>query len=194
MSFFLRCSGVLFLLLGGCARKPLELQGALRGVPVTEYFPLAVGNTWTYEETLLGATRTSKVEITHESEGFFVDNRGGKMRFDAYGLRDDKRYLLREPLEPGKTWTNVVAVGTIERYRVLGLQMECGPARAAADCVKVESTNRIDEGTVLVNELTFAPGVGLVMLEMSAEVAGRRVPQSRLLLKSFEAKKIPSPR
>ena len=49
----------------------------------------------------------------------------------------------------------------------------------------VESRNRVEEGTTLVNEMTFAPGVGIVRLSTVLESNGKRIPQSTLALVKF---------
>jgi hypothetical protein len=49
----------------------------------------------------------------------------------------------------------------------------------------VESRNRIDNKTTLVNDITFAPQVGMVRIEVAAEVGGQHIPQHRLVLKSY---------
>ena len=51
--------------------------------------------------------------------------------------------------------------------------------------VVVESRNRVKEGTTLVNEVTFAPGVGIVRLSTVLEAGDRQIPQSTLSLLKF---------
>ena len=50
----------------------------------------------------------------------------------------------------------------------------------------------MDEQRTLVNELTFAPSVGIVRLELSLESNGKRVPQSSFELKEFAVKGAPA--
>ena len=65
------------------------------------------------------------------------------------------------PLEVGKTWTNVVSVSSVEPYNVPDAGTDCeSPAGKFKDCVRVEGRNRVDEATTLINEWTFAPKVG----------------------------------
>ncbi|WP_224241368.1 hypothetical protein [Hyalangium gracile] len=153
---------------------------------LSEYYPLAVGNTWTY--ALDGRTdRQEQVKILKQEEGFFHDNKNGQLMVDSFGIRDEKRYLLRAPLEPGRTWTNVVSVSSTERYEILHVGIPCQvPAGSFQNCVQVEARNRVDAKATLINTFTFAPGVGLVRIQMEVEHDGRRIPQTRLELTSYQ--------
>jgi hypothetical protein len=176
----------------GCAgRQRMEEAEASR--PATEalgaYYPLAVGNRWTYRVNGR-PDKTVAVEVLREEDGFFQDSQGGQLSVDAYGIRDRKRYLLRAPLSEGSGWTNVVSVSSTERYRILHVGVPCQvPAGSFSNCVHVEGRNRVDANTTLVNGFTFAEGVGLVRIEVSAEMAnGQRVPQTFLELSSYQLK------
>jgi hypothetical protein len=59
------------------------------------------------------------------------------------------------------------------------------PAGTFQDCIRVESRNRMDEQRTLVNELTFAPSVGIVRIELTLESSNKKVPQSVFELKEF---------
>ena len=53
--------------------------------------------------------------------------------------------------------------------------------------MRVEASNRVDASTTLLNELTFARGVGLVRLELSVQkINGERLPQTSLELVSYQ--------
>src|SRR5262249_21502885 len=154
---------------------------------VAEYYPLAVGNRWTYQANLLGERRVRQVEIVKQEGNYFIDNQGGELTVDALGIRDRKRYLIREPLVIGSSWTNVVSVSSVEYYGVRDVGCCDAPAGHFDDCVRVEGRNRVDDRTTLVNELTLAAGTGIVRVEVVAEVEGKRVPQTQLLSTRFEA-------
>lgn len=177
----------------GCAKR---VEVALPGpsIRAAAYYPLAVGNRWVYESNFLGEKTERTVQILKEENGFFVDNQGGELGVDAFGIRDRKRYLLKEPVEQGRSWTNVVSVSSIERYKILELGPCEVPAGRFESCVGVEGRNRVDDQTTLVNQLTLARGVGIVRIETAAEVRGERIPQSQLLLTRFELRPMPSPR
>lgn len=175
-------------LAGGCVKRAGETQAG--PLPVAAYYPLAVGNRWTYQVKLLNEVSEQTVRIEREEHGVFVDNQGGKLSVDGYGLTDRQRYLLREPIEPGKTWNNVVTVSSTERYQILQVGLSCEvPAGTFEGCVRVESRNRLNRRTTLVNELTFAPHVGIVRIRVIAETDGKQIPQTELALKSYEIKR-----
>jgi hypothetical protein len=172
-----------FLVLG-CASGPARTEAPRS--EAQDYYPLAVANHWTYEVNFLGDRRQRRVEIVAEKDGYFVDNEGARLTVDGFGVRDEKRYLLRDPIELGKTWTNVVSASSIERYKIERLGEPCrAPAGTFQNCVVVESRNRMDEQRTLVNELTFAPGVGIVRIQVSLDLPQKRIPQSVFELKEF---------
>jgi hypothetical protein len=174
--------------MGACASRQQVAEPESRpSESLAEYYPLAVGNRWTYRVNGR-EDKTVDVEILKEEDGYFHDNQGGQLAVDGFGIRDRKRYLLRGPLSDGNSWTNVVSVSSTERYRILQAGVPCeAPAGSFAHCVRVEARNRVDAETTLVNALTFAEGVGLVRIEVSAEKAnGERLPQTWLELASFK--------
>lgn len=174
--------------MGACASRQQVAEPESRpSESLAEYYPLAVGNRWTYRVNGR-EDKTVDVEILKEEDGYFHDNQGGQLAVDGFGIRDRKRYLLRGPLSEGNSWTNVVSVSSTERYRILQAGVPCeAPAGSFAHCVRVEARNRVDAETTLVNALTFAEGVGLVRIEVSAEKAsGERLPQTWLELASFK--------
>jgi hypothetical protein len=165
----------------GTAAAPAPQQTA------ADFFALTVGASWTYDVELLGAKNTIEVKMLRQNaDGFFEDSSGAALMADAYGVRDAKRYLLRNPVEVGTRWTNVVSVSSVEHYQVLATGQPCQTRFGSWDsCVLVESRNRVKEGVELVNELTLAPGVGIVRASTSLEANGRTTPQSRLELTRF---------
>ncbi|RKH86119.1 hypothetical protein D7Y21_21665 [Corallococcus sp. AB045] len=171
----------------GCAKR---VESDTRPSPesIAQYYPLAVGNAWTYR--IDGRDdKPVTVEIVKEQEdGFFMDNQGGQLKVDAFGLRDPKRYLLRGPLEAGRGWNNVVSVSSTERYQLVQVGFACKvPAGSFPNCVSVEGRNKVDAQTTLVNTMTFAAGVGLVRVDVATEHEGKRVPQTELELISYKA-------
>jgi hypothetical protein len=174
---------------GGCAKR-VEVEDTPKpsASSVADYYPLAVGNRWTY--AVNGRPdKLVEVKILKEEGGFFLDSQGGQLAADSFGIRDQKRYLLRAPVETGRTWTNVVSVSSTERYQILRTTGPCeAPAGVFPECVQVEARNRVDADTTLVNTFTFAPGVGLVRIQVEAERGGRRIPQTWLELTSYQVK------
>ncbi len=51
--------------------------------------------------------------------------------------------------------------------------------------MRVRARNRASPSTELVNELTFAPGVGLVRIETAVVVGGKVTPQVRAVLERY---------
>jgi hypothetical protein len=150
------------------------------------FFPLAVGTTWQYEAQMLGEKRTLPVSILEVRDGAAVDSTGARLQADAYGVRDQKRYLLRDPVVVGTKWTNIVSPSSVEAYEIIAVDQPCEtPAGAFSGCVVVESRNRIDEQRALVNEMTLAPKVGIVRIATTLVDGGKRVPQSELKLLTF---------
>lgn len=174
-------------LASACVTTPDKPAAAKREPTAGDFYPLALGTTWTYEVQLLGETRTIDVKMLKVTdEGFVEDSTGAQFLVDAYGVRDQKRYLLRNPVAPGTKWNNVVSVQSVESYEIIGTNQPCdAPAGTWEGCVIVQSRNRVQEGTTLVNEMTFAPGVGIVRLSTVIESNGKQIPQSALALKKL---------
>lgn len=183
----------------GCAHEaaapaspaaPAATAPAARLPESARYFPLAVGNQWTYEATYLGERSTRRVELVAFRDGSYVDRDGRALRVDREGVRDQVRYLLHEPLTAGATWTSVVAPGSAEHYRVLSVQTPCeAPAGRFADCAEVESRTAADPANaarILVNRVTFAAGVGIVRVRTELEEGQRSAPTAELRLTAFE--------
>ena len=180
----------------GCAHAPAPEPAAspARAGKIPDsarYFPLAVGNHWTYEATYLGEHSTRQVEVVEFRDGNYVDRDGRAIRVDREGVRDQVRYLLHEPLSVGATWTSVVAPGSAEHYKILSVRTPCEvPAGKFPDCIEVESRTLVDPKTparLLVNRVTFAAGVGIVRVRTALEEGTKSAPTAALLLTSFEA-------
>lgn len=183
-----RLSMLAALALSACATTPEAKQAASKpSSTAADFYPLAIGTTWTYEVKLLGETRQIDVSMLRKSEdGFVADSTGAQFLADSFGVRDQKRYLLRNPIATGTRWTNVVSVSSVEAYEIVAANQPCdAPAGKWEGCVVVESRNRVQEGTTLVNEMTFAPGVGIVRLSTVLESNGKQIPQSTLSLLKF---------
>ncbi|RKH62744.1 hypothetical protein [Corallococcus aberystwythensis] len=169
----------------GCAKR-VDADARPSPESIGQYYPLAVGNAWTYRIDARD-DKPVTVEIVKEQDGYFVDNQGGQLTVDAFGLRDPKRYLLRGPLEAGRGWNNVVSVSSTERYQLVQVGFACKvPAGSFPNCVSVEGRNKVDAQTTLVNTMTFAAGVGLVRVDVATEHQGKRVPQTELELVSYK--------
>ena len=175
----------------GCAMLGGKPKSDYRPPETAVYYPLAVGNSWTYSANVLGNHSDKTITIVKKDFDYFVDDSNGRFKVDAYGLRDDKRYLLREPLEVGKTWTSVISVQSVEHARIVEVDAPCTVLAGAFEhCLTVETTNRLDEQRTLVLRHTFVPYVGLVKIQTALDEAGKVTPQSDVELTGYKVKPI----
>jgi hypothetical protein len=98
---------------GAATSQSPAQQAALKA---RDFYPLAVGNTWTYRSTPGDETRT--IAIVREEEGFFIDNNTPPARLQtrSTGVYDGDRFLLEEPLEVGHKWLAVPSASEVERW------------------------------------------------------------------------------
>jgi len=182
----------------GCARAPAAPARAA-AAPANEpgaYFPLAVGNSWTYldqspglPEASRGAARTIRI-LERTKDGFFRDDQRGELRAGPDCVRDRVRQLLCAPLEVGSRWTSTVSVSSSERYEIVATgELVATPAGTFKGCVKVRAHNRAAGGVENVLETTYAPGVGPIRIETYALVNGKAAPQFRAVLSAYKVSK-----
>ena len=151
------------------------------------FYPLAVGNSWTYQGRMLGVRTRRSVRIVKEQAGVFHDNMGAALRVDRHGLRDTKRYILRGPLEKGTKWISVTSVQAVEHYKIVATGKPVTvPAGTFHGCVVVRASILLTRQRQLVNELTFAPRVGIIRIQTTmVEHGNRLVPQVDLKLHEY---------
>ncbi|MFO0581042.1 MAG: hypothetical protein U0229_02110 [Anaeromyxobacter sp.] len=182
----------LVLALAACAAAPVAPGRPPPGDDPSPYFPLAVGNTWTFADqspalpdASRGATRTIRI-VGRTADGFFRDDQGNELRGGPDCVRDRVRQLLCGPLKPGTRWTSTVSVGSTERYEIVATgETVATPAGSFDRCVRVRATNRASGGVENVLETTYAPGVGQIRIETWALVGGKVSPQFRAVLASY---------
>lgn len=181
-------------LAAACASAPTGAPSGAASGSVADYFPLAVGNAWVWDDVSPqlpagGRTAARTVRIIERTpDGWYRDNERTELRADGECLRDRLRRLLCAPLAVGTAWKSVVSVSSTERFEIVGVgeRVEV-PAGRFDGCVRVRAHNRAGAGTEHVLELTYAPGVGPVRLETWAIVDGVAAPQVRAVLRSFHA-------
>lgn len=177
------------------ATKPVKREGegkASGNAPSAEeaiapFFPLAVGNAWTYRIQLMGERRRDRIEIGRAEGGWFYDNKGSAFRIDREGLRTKERYLLKAPLVRGNHWSSVLSLTSTEHYEIeeTGVTVAV-PAGTFHGCVVVRARNRMDDRTTMFKEDSYCPGVGLVRVRTWVDVAGKgTLPQAELRLEGF---------
>lgn len=180
-----------------CASSAREARPPDAGKPApaaaaaapADYFPLAVGNRWTFldrsPQQPAPVRRTVRI-VRRDEAGFFVDDQRGALRADGDCLRDRARRLLCAPLAVGNRWASVVSASATERYEIAGVgEVATVPAGTFRGCVRVRSQLRAG-GVEQIAELTYAPGVGPVRLETFAVVGGEARPQVSGVLESYE--------
>lgn len=185
----MRTPVLLLAALAACAHAP---AGAPHASGPADYFPLAVGNEWVYRDespalppARRGDTRTVRI-VDRTRDGYYRDSERGELRADGECLRDRTRRLLCGPIAKGTSWSSVVSVSSTERYEIASIgEAVATPAGRFEACVKVRAHNRAAATTDLVNEITYAPGVGPVRIETYAVVDGKVTPQFRALLQSY---------
>jgi hypothetical protein len=178
---------LLALALAACARAPATPERRAPTTAPANYFPLAVGNSWTFldRSPQQQSTRRTVRIVSRDQDGYFVDDQRGALRADPDCLHDRARRLLCRPIAPGSAWLSVVSASATERYEIAGVdETVTVPAGTFRGCVRVRSqlrAGKVDQ----VAELTYAPGVGPVLLETFAVVAGSAKPQIRGELESY---------
>lgn len=185
-------AGVALVSLAACAGPTAGGAQATRTLDPAAYFPLAVGNEWTWVDESpaqppeqRGAVRTVRI-LSRGEDGFFRDNERGELRAGADCVRDRSRRLLCGPVEAGQSWTSVVSASSTERYEIAAVDERVEtPAGRFEGCVKVRAHNRAAPATDHVLEITYAPGVGPVRIETFVIADGAVRPQVRALLRSY---------
>jgi hypothetical protein len=177
-------------LLASCASGPAPVPAttpASAYADVARFFPLAVGNSWTYQSRLGHQVERSTVRIEQKQGAFFHDNQRGTLAFDGEGLRDQRRYLILGPIEAGRSWESLLENGQRERYEIVQTGATAVvPAGTFEDALVVRGTTPMDPTTSLQVEWTYAPDVGLVRMTSAVLVARKDpVPQAEVELLSF---------
>jgi hypothetical protein len=175
-------------LAAGCAHSaPAPRTGP---AAVGAYYPLAIGNQWDWEDQSpqlpAGAPSLRTVRITERTaDGYWRDTGRGELKVGAC-LQDRQRSLLCGPIAVGTSWSSVLSVSSIERYEIVGVgEAVETPAGRFTGCVRVRSNTRAAAGTELINEITYAPGVGPVRIEVMTVAKGVAAPQLRALLRGY---------
>ncbi|HVI94410.1 MAG TPA: hypothetical protein VM753_10410 [Anaeromyxobacter sp.] len=172
----------------GCAHRAAAPPPA----DVAAYFPLAVGNEWTYADESPavrpdspGVQRTVRI-VARTKDGYFRDTERGELRADGGCLHDRLRRLLCGPVAQGTRWSSVVSASSTERFEIASVGEEVlTPAGRFGGCVRVRAHNRANAATDYVIETTYAPGVGPVKLETFAVVDGVVQAQVRAVLRAY---------
>ena len=179
---------LLATLAAGCGmnKSGIARPGALSAV---DYFCWEPGTLFTYSGEMLGHPEDHEVTIVRRrADGSIEDSTGARFIADRIGVRDNRRYILQNPLVAGHHWENIVSMSAVERYRIVSVGNECAtPAGRWQNCVVVESRTKIDGKVDLVNRYTLAPGTGIVQLATSIDRGATIEPQTSFQLSRRKA-------
>jgi hypothetical protein len=148
------------------------------------YYPLAVGNSWTYEYT--PGARRETIQIVGRDGPWFLDDHRGRVRADSEGIRDADQYLLRAPLKAGAQWTAVQNL-VVQHFTVAAVDASVRTrAGEFSKCVVVRNESPLPQGAgKFVTEWTYAPKVGLVQVRTQTVSPRGTQEQSRLDLSAY---------
>lgn len=165
----------------GCAGATGQLRAA-------DYYNFSQGTTWVYQANFLGENDTRTVVMGPEKDGYFEDDAGGRFACDQEGVRDQHRYLLKQPIKRGSKWHSIAALGASEEYEIVEVGVPCeGAGQSFADCLVVRSQTTIDDDQRLENTMTLARGVGLVQIRTELVKSGARSRQVEMKLSEYRA-------
>jgi len=185
----IRSLSFLAVALAACAHSPAAPPVAPENPAA--YFPLAVGNEWTYldrsPQLPPGAVKRRTVRIlSRDADGYFLDSDRGALRAAHGCLEDRMRRILCAPFDLGRRWSSVVSVTSTEHYEIAAVgETVRVPAGTFDGCVRVRSRNRAGPDAETVLEISYAPGVGPVRIRTDAVVGGTSTPQVRAELESY---------
>ena len=171
------------LLLLACKAGP-QAAGGAGGEDATRYYPLAVGNSWTY--LVRGTGKQETVSIVGRDGPWFLDDHRGRLRYESDGVRDAVRDLLRTPLSAGAKWSAVENL-VVQRFEVVSMDASAvTQAGTFTRCAVVRNEQPLGKSGKFVTEWTYAKGVGLVQLVTSTvDAKGHEQEQTRLQLVAY---------
>jgi hypothetical protein len=181
----MRTLAALLLLLSACKSGPQPATSAGAAEDATRYYPLAVGNSWTY--ALKGTSKQETIQIVGQDGPWFIDDHRGRLRYERDGVRDNDRYLLRTPVQAGAKWTAVENL-VVQRFEVTSTDSSAvTQAGTFTRCVVVRNEQPLPKNAGLfVTEWTYAPKVGLVQLVTSTvDPRGHQQEQTRMQLVAY---------
>jgi hypothetical protein len=173
------------LILAACSgAKPAPAPANQTAVDPSLYYPLAVGNSWTYEYT--PGARRETIQIVGRDGPWYLDDHRGRVRSDSDGIRDADQYLLHAPLTAGAEWTAVQNL-VVQHFAVTSVDATVKTrAGTFANCVVVRNESPLPQNAgKFVTEWSYAPSVGLVQVRTQTISPRGTQEQSRLDLVSY---------
>jgi hypothetical protein len=170
----------LLLCLAACKSAAPVKDGAETPKPEI-YYPLAVGNSWTYSVT--GSPEKAVIEIIGRDGEWYLDDHRGRLRYEDGGVRDADRFLLRPPLKAGTHWTAVENL-VVNRFEITSADATVvTEAGTFTHCIIVRTSSTVKKDLTFVTEWTYAPNVGIAQIVTSTvDGRGKVDEQSRLSL------------
>ena len=152
------------------------------------YFPLSVGNNWKYKVNYFGQSGETEISIVGTDGDWFLDNKGGKLKADRHGIRDEERYLLMFPLQR-ESWTAIIkSTKTLEVRKTEGVDETVKvPAGTFEGTIKVHTYVELPNKKVLHSYHYFALKVGIVKIVTVLEDVreNKMIPQTTTELVSY---------
>jgi hypothetical protein len=173
------------LVLCACKSGP-QPEGSASGEDATRYYPLAVGNSWTY--AFRGSERQETIRIIGQDGPWYIDDHRGRLRYEKDGVRDSDRYLLHTPLSVGAKWSAVENLA-VQRFEVVSMDASAvTQAGTFTRCAVVRNEQPLKKGGKFVTEWTYARKVGLVLLVTNTvDPQGKQQEQTRMQLVAYRA-------
>ena len=171
----------LLLLVCACKSAPAPAPAAASDDART-YYPLAVGNSWTYDV----AGKRETITIVGRDGAWFIDDHRGRLRYEKDGIRDSDRYLLRSPLSSGAQWTAVENL-VVQRFEVVATDASAvTEAGTFTRCAVVRNEQPLPKGGKFITEWKYAPKVGLVeLVTRTLAASGKAQDQTRMHLVAY---------
>lgn len=179
---FLLVTAFLMVLLFSCSsdKKEKPPHESDYKASAMKYMPLSLGNKWKYQVNYFGSSGVVDIQITATDGDWFIDNKGGRLKCDKRGVRDDDRYLLMFPLQR-EPWISIINNKTRELRNTEGVDESVNvPAGKFDGAVKVHTMVDLPDGKVLHSYHYFVFDVGIVKIQTFIEDVkeGKMIPQT----------------
>ncbi len=188
-------SFILLFLLFSCSsvqkKSDLPNKNSDYSKSAKQYMPLSLGNSWTYTVNYLGQKGKYTVKIVKKEKNAFVDNKNNKLIIDKRGIRDEKRYLLKFPLNNKKPWVSIISPTQKEVRQVVKFDETVKvPAGIFKGCLVVQTDVQMKKGIILHSLNYFAQNVGIVKIQTFLEdtINKKLLPQTETELLKFNIK------
>lgn len=130
-----------------------------------KYLPLSVGNTWKYRVNYFGSVGENEITIVGTDGDWFLDNKGGRLKVDRHGIRDEERYILLFPLQR-EAWISIIQSKTKETRKTVGVdETVTVPAGTFEGAIKVHTYVELPGNKILHSFHYFVLNVGIVKIE-----------------------------